>query len=75
MKLEKLNEKNVQIEKSEMSALKGGTDSGSSTTLMIVVGYAENEYYDANGNGKFDEGDIPIGTKDIPLPSPTPGKN
>jgi hypothetical protein len=51
MKLEKL--KGAEIKKNEMISIKGGT----STTLMVVVGIAENEYEDTNGNGKFDEGD------------------
>jgi NaMN:DMB phosphoribosyltransferase len=49
--------KNLKLSKglsrNEMISIKGGT----STTLMVVVGIAENEYEDTNGNGTFDEGD------------------
>lgn len=52
---------NLEIKKSEMAAIKGGT----STTLIKQVGYAENEYEDVNGNGELDEGDKYLGEWDI----------
>lgn len=51
MSFEKLNIEETKLEKAEMSQVKGGT----STTVYTVVGYAENEYEDTNGNGKLDD--------------------
>ncbi len=53
-KLDLENFKDVEIKKSKLVAVTGGT----STTLMIEVGCTtENEYEDTNGNGEFDEED------------------
>lgn len=51
--LKKLEKRKMKIKKNSLVSFKGG----SSTTLMVEVGVAENEYEDSNGNGKFDEGD------------------
>lgn len=63
MDLEKFEKANVKFEKVEMSTLKGGT----STTLLTVVGFAENEYEDVNDNGELDKDDKFLGTVDLPL--------
>lgn len=62
MKLEKL--KNAEIKKNEMISIKGGT----TTTLITVVGIAENEYEDTDKDGKVDtKKDKFLGTIDLPI--------
>ncbi len=65
MKFQKFeNLKKLQLKTNELSSVNGGT----TTTLVTVVGYAENEWEDTNGNGEFDgdDGDTFIGTIEFP---------
>ncbi|MCL2097633.1 MAG: hypothetical protein FWH23_02590 [Bacteroidales bacterium] len=58
----------LEIKKSAMAAITGGT----STTLKVVIGYAntvsENEYWDCDGDGKLSEGDTFIGIEEVEIP-------